>query len=37
MSKVFDYYNELDELDGPIIEPTDEELAEIELEIDELD
>ncbi len=37
MSKVFDYYNEWDELDGPIIEPTDEELTEIELEIDELD
>ena len=36
MSKVFDYYNEWDELDEPL-EPTDEELAEIELEIDELD
>ena len=36
MSKVFDYYNEWDELDGPL-EPTDEELAEIELEINELD
>jgi hypothetical protein len=36
MSKVFDYYNEWDELDEPL-EPTDEELTEIELEIDELD
>ena len=32
MSEVFDY----NELDGPL-EPTDEELAEIELEINELD
>ena len=36
-SKVYDYYKEQEKLNGPIIEPTDEELAKIELEIDELD
>ena len=37
-SKVYDWYKEQEKLDGIIIEPTDEELAKIELEIeDELD
>ena len=37
-SKVYDWYKEQEKLDGIIIEPTDEELANIELEFeDELD
>ena len=36
-SKVYDWYKEQEKLDGIIIEPTDEELAEIESEFDELD
>ena len=41
MSKVFDWYNEQEKLNGPNVdpteedmEPTDEELSEIELELD---
>ena len=44
MSKVFEWHQEQEELNGPtvdpdeddmaIVEPTDEELAEIELELD---
>jgi len=43
MSKVFEYYKELEELNGPTIEPTEEdmeptdsELTEIELELDNI-
>ena len=41
MSKVFEYFNELEELNGPTneptkedMEPTDTELSEIEWELD---
>ena len=41
MSKVFEYYKELEELNGPNVdptqedmEPTDDELSEIELEFE---
>ena len=41
MSKVFEYFKELEELNGPNVEPTeedmeptDDELTEIELELD---
>ena len=46
MTKVFEYYNELEELNGPTVdpdeedmaieEPTDDELSEIELELDNI-
>ena len=32
MSKVFEYFNELEKLNGPVEEPTDTELAEIEAD-----
>ena len=41
MSKVFEYFKELEEMNGPNVEPTeedmeptDDELTEIELELD---
>ena len=41
MSKVYDYYKEQEELNGPTVdpteedmEPTDDELSEIELELE---
>ena len=37
MSKVGEYFRELDELNGPIEEPTDEELAAIEAEDEHTD
>ena len=43
MSKVFEYFKELEELNGPNVdpneedmEPTDTELSEIELELDNM-
>ena len=43
MSNVFDFYNEFQQINGPTIEPTEEdmeptdsELTEIELELDNI-
>ena len=43
MSKVYEYFKELEELNGPTIdpteedmEPTDDELSKIELELDNI-
>ena len=46
MSKVFEYYNELEKLNGPVeepseedmvvVEPSDNELAEIEHQLDNI-
>ena len=36
MSKVGEYYREIEELNGPVEEPSAEELAEIEAEADNM-
>jgi len=36
MSKVGEYYREIEELNGPVEEPSDEELAAIEAEADNM-